>query len=208
MMTTDNSPASAPGITVFCDRPSDSNLRFIAPNGEQHIFHCTIGKNGFCAADEKTEGDGKTPLGNYFLRNALLRADRLSDVSPLPVLPLPWRWTAADDGWSDDGRDPNYNRPVRLDGRYGEGGEQGYSAENLQRDDMLYDVIITISHNDSPPVPGMGSAIFFHVQNTEKPAEKRYTLGCVALKKADMLAILPQLQANMPFSIIAEKWQG
>ena len=37
------------------------------------------------------------------------------------------------------------------------------SAERLQRPDRLYDLVIELGYNDSPPRPGAGSAIFMHV---------------------------------------------
>ena len=76
----------------------------------------------------------------------------------------------------DDPADPAYNRPVRL--------PHPFSAETLQREDMLYDVVLVLGHNDAPPVPGAGSAIFFHLWNEAKPADQRTTEGCVAIARA------------------------
>ena len=112
---------------------------------------------------------------------------------PPPGFALPWRWTHAADGWSDDPADPAYNRPVRL--------PHGFSAETLQREDMLYDVVLVLGHNDAPPVPGAGSAIFFHLWNEAKPAAERSTEGCVAIARADMEALLPMLGPGMVLEI-------
>lgn len=136
---------------------------------------CTIGRGGFCAAGDKREGDGCTPLGTWPLRAALLRPSKVSVAG----LSLPWRWIRSADGWSDDPVDPAYNRPVRL--------PRGFSAESLIRDDDAYDVIIVLGHNDAPPVRGQGSAIFFHL------SEGRPTAGCVAVERSDMLRLLPLL---------------
>ncbi len=152
---------------------------------------CTIGRGGTCAADAKQEGDGCTPLGRWPIRAALFRHGR---SAPPQGIKLPWRWTLPSDGWSDAPDDPAYNRPVRL--------PHGFSAETLQRDDMLYDIIIVLDHNMSPPVPGMGSAIFFHLWNEEKPPAKRTTEGCVAIKRDDMMRILPALEPGMTMEII------
>lgn len=138
---------------------------------------CAIGKGGPCVASAKREGDGCTPLGDWPVRGVLLRGDRIA----LPVPPAaPWRWTRAGDGWSDGVSDPEYNRPVQLPHRY--------SAETLQRTDEAYDVIVVLGHNDAPPVPGQGSAIFFHCWVEGRPTE-----GCVAIAKGDMLKLLPKL---------------
>lgn len=145
---------------------------------------CTIGRGGACAAGDKREGDGCTPLGVWPLRGILLRAGK---VDPMEIR-LPWRWVRAGDGWSDDPADPDYNRPVRL--------PRGFSAESLTRTDDAYDVIVILGHNDRPPVPGQGSAIFFHL------SEGRPTAGCVAVERADMLRLLPLLAPGDAMAIV------
>lgn len=137
---------------------------------------CAIGRSGACPAAEKREGDGMTPRGSWPIRAVLLRPDR---VEP-PALHLPWRWLRPHDGWSDDPADPAYNRPIRH--------PHPFSAERLWRENGLYDVIVTLGHNDGPPVPGLGSAIFLHVWNEGGPTE-----GCVAIAKAELLTLLPLL---------------
>lgn len=112
---------------------------------------------------------------------------------PPAGLALPWRWTHANDGWSDDPRDPAYNRPVRL--------PHNYSAEQLQRDDMLYDIVVILGHNDRPPMPGAGSAIFFHLWDEAKPRPDRSTQGCVAIPRSAMESLLPQLRPDMVMTI-------
>ncbi|MEP2989715.1 MAG: L,D-transpeptidase family protein [Parasphingorhabdus sp.] len=146
---------------------------------------CAIGRSGACSADTKTEGDGYTPLGSWSIRGALFRPGR---STPPNDITLPWRWIGKQDGWSDDPVDPSYNRPVRL--------PHPFSAETLIRDDPLYDVIVVLGHNDAPPEPGNGSAIFFHVWNDSKP-----TAGCVAIARDEMDALLPRLTAGEPLEI-------
>lgn len=152
----------------------DSVTRTLRFDGRE--IPCAIGRSGACLAPDKREGDGMTPLGIWPVHTVLFRPDR---VSPPSGLALPWRWTRPDDGWSDDPADPCYNRPVRH--------PRPFSAERLWRDDGLYDVIVTLGHNDTPPVPGMGSAIFLHCWNQGKPTE-----GCVAIEKAELLRLLPR----------------
>lgn len=60
------------------------------------------------------------------------------------------------------------------------------SHERLWRDDALYDLVVELGYNDAPPVPGLGSAIFLHLERPDGgPTE-----GCVALQRDDLLAIL------------------
>lgn len=146
---------------------------------------CIIGRGGAVASAEKREGDGATPLGAWRLRCALLRPDR----GLVPPRALPWRWLRPQDGWSDDPADPDYNRPVTHPHRW--------SAEQLWRDDAVYDVIVVLGHNDAPPVPGLGSAIFLHATRPDRAA----TEGCVAVDAAVLAALLPRLASGMALTI-------
>jgi L,D-peptidoglycan transpeptidase YkuD (ErfK/YbiS/YcfS/YnhG family) len=130
-----------------------------------------FGRAGARPAAAKREGDGATPLGEWPVRAALLRPDRV----PAPATRLPWRWLRPDDGWSDAPADPAYNRPVRL--------PHGFSAESLWRDDHVYDAILVLGHNDSPPVAPLGSAIFWHCCRSDR----RPTEGCVAIERDILL---------------------
>jgi L,D-peptidoglycan transpeptidase YkuD (ErfK/YbiS/YcfS/YnhG family) len=141
---------------------------------------CLIGKGGAVSAEAKREGDGATPLGKWPIRAALLQPDR---ISAFPLLNLPWRWLRSQDGWCDDPQDVAYNRPVQH--------PYAKSAERLWRDDGVYDVIILLGHNDSPPVSGRGSAIFLHCT-----AASTFTEGCIAVAKDHLLGLLPSLSAK------------
>ena len=140
------------------------------------IIACAIGRGGTCDADAKREGDGCTPRGLWPIRAVLLRPDRWI----APPAHLPWRWLRTDDGWSDDPRDPAYNRPVRH--------PHSFSAERLWREDGLYDAIVLLGHNDMPSVAGKGSAIFFHLREGEA------TEGCVAVPRETMVALLAMIE--------------
>jgi L,D-peptidoglycan transpeptidase YkuD (ErfK/YbiS/YcfS/YnhG family) len=138
---------------------------------------CAIGRGGFVAAAAKREGDGGTPAAPLPLRGLLLRPDR----EPAPQTPLPWRWLRPCEGWSDDARDPAYNRPVSH--------PHGFSAERLWREDGVYDLILVLGWNDRPVVPGRGSAIFWHVAH----ADFQPTEGCVATPREAIRLLLPRL---------------
>lgn len=133
---------------------------------------CAFGRSGVAAV--KREGDGVTPVGLFPLRGALYRPDRGDPPgTALPVAPI-----RPEDGWCDDPADPAYNRPVAL--------PYGASHERMWRDDRLYDIVVVLGHNDDPPVPGLGSAIFLHVAREDYgPTE-----GCVALEPDDLRRLL------------------
>ncbi len=139
-----------------------------------HTIPCAIGKHGAIAAEHKREGDGKTPLGTYFLRHVYARPDR---VVPFET-GLPLTWLTPEHGWCDDAAHSLYNQPVML--------PFAASHENLWRDDGLYNIIVTLSHNDAPAVPHMGSAIFMHCCKYDEAGQIKPTLGCVAIAEADL----------------------
>jgi L,D-peptidoglycan transpeptidase YkuD (ErfK/YbiS/YcfS/YnhG family) len=137
-------------------------------------YRCALGRTGLVR--DKREGDGATPIGDYPLRRALYRADRLD----APKIKLPLQAIRPDDGWCDAPADPAYNRQVRL--------PYAASAEALWRQDHLYDVVVVLGQNDDPPVPERGSAIFLHVARPDYgPTE-----GCVALALDDLLELLAE----------------
>jgi len=144
------------------------------------------GRDGTVEGAKGREGDGKTPLGRYHLRFGLYRADRL----PQPDTALTIHALQPDDGWCDSTDHPAYNRFVQL--------PFPASHETLWREDGVYDVILVMSHNDSPPVPGLGSAVFIHCRQPDH----RPTLGCLALGAPDMGDLLPKLWVGMTVEIV------
>ena len=144
---------------------------------------CALGRSGIRAT--KREGDGATPAGKFPLRRVYYRPDRL----PSPKTGLPTEPLRQADGWCDAPEDPAYNSLVQLPHRS--------SAEALWRGDHLYDVIVVIGFNDDPPEPGRGSAIFLHLASaTYSP-----TAGCVAVTRADAIAMLEKLGPASSISI-------
>jgi len=146
---------------------------FQTPNG---VYRAALGKSGIKPEAGKVEGDGATPLGEYILRRVLYRPDR----GAAPHTALPVRIIRENDGWCDAPEDPAYNRPVRLPYRA--------SCEEMNRTDELYDIVVVLSHNDDPPVSGKGSAVFLHCAKPDYTP----TLGCVALSRSDLEAVLAE----------------
>lgn len=135
---------------------------------------CAIGRSGMIAAAQKREGDGASPIGIWPIRRFVYRADRLA----LPQTLLPITATQVQDGWCDEADDPLYNQPVTL--------PYLASTEQMWREDHVYDLVAILGHNDAPPVPGMGSAIFLHLARPGfTPTE-----GCIALSLEDMLEVM------------------
>ena len=80
-------------------------------------------------------------------------------------------------GWCDDPSNNNYNKLIKINNKI--------KCENLFRKDSIYDILIPINFNTKKIIKNKGSAIFLHLTNNYKK-----TLGCIALKKKDMLILL------------------
>ena len=128
-----------------------------------------IGRNGMAPPGAKREGDGRTPSGTsgfgFFF-----------GVDPDPGVHFPYRRVHASDAWDDDPSSPLYNDWV--DDRYADPG-----ADPEPMDVSAYDLGAVIGYNTAR-TPGLGSAIFLHV-NTGTP-----TAGCVTLPAGELLEIL------------------
>ena len=161
---------------------SDSGYRLIAPH---YRCGCLVGKTGFIAGEDKREGDMATPVGAWPLRRLYYRPDRIAPPETgLPIIPLDESM-----GWCDDPADPAYNMPITRPyaGRH----------ERLWRADGLYDLIVVLGHNDSPPIPLRGSAIFLHLREDDT----RHTAGCVAVTRQDLLVLLRAADTNTTLRI-------
>ena len=133
---------------------------------------CVLGWGGVCT--NKYEGDGVTPVGRWPLRSVYYRPDRISRPNTL----LPTQALKPEDGWCDDPKNAAYNQHIQK--------PFAASYEDMWREDGVYDLIVVLGHNDSPPQPDKGSAIFMHVVQPDlSPTE-----GCVALALDDLVEIL------------------
>lgn len=136
------------------------------------VFQASVGRSGI--SWQKKEGDGFTPAGAFRLQGGFFRSDRLR--RPAWVKPL--SSIKANLGWCDDPGSQLYNRPVSRGSRN--------RHENLLRDDRVYDIVFTTSHNERPRILNRGSAIFFHLSG----ADYRATQGCVSVCLNDMRKLL------------------
>jgi L,D-peptidoglycan transpeptidase YkuD (ErfK/YbiS/YcfS/YnhG family) len=147
---------------------------------------CALGRGGVTPAVDKREGDGASPLGVWPIRRLLYRPDRGGP----PETALASQALSPDDGWCDAPDDPAYNRAVKH--------PYPASAEQMWRDDALYDLVLVLGHNDDPPVPGAGSAIFLHIARPDyAPTE-----GCIALARADVIDLLKAARPGDAVAIV------
>jgi L,D-peptidoglycan transpeptidase YkuD (ErfK/YbiS/YcfS/YnhG family) len=158
-------------ITVTSPSPA-ATRGTLEVNGK--TYPCTLGRGGVVAPEDKKEGDGKTPLGTYPLRQLIWRADR----APKPETGLHTEALTPETGWCEDPASPEYNMKITL--------PHPSVHDRMTREDDLYDYVVVIGYNDAPIVAGKGSAIFMHLARPDFSP----TAGCVGLRREDLLEVL------------------
>ena len=149
---------------------TEKTLRF-----RSSLYRCSIGKGGL--KENKEEGEGATPCGEFLLEKVFFRPDRiLCPTTILPVQPL-----TPEMGWCDEPKSLFYNQLISL--------PFSESHEKLWREDSLYDLIAVVGYNTNPVIAGKGSAIFLHLARPDFTP----TDGCIAFTLEDFLEILRNL---------------
>jgi L,D-peptidoglycan transpeptidase YkuD (ErfK/YbiS/YcfS/YnhG family) len=128
-----------------------------------------IGRNGFAPPGAKREGDGRTPSGRFGF-------GFFFGVLPNPGVRFRYRQSHPYDFWDDDPASPRYNEWV--DRRRA---DPGLGPEPM--DVPGYDYGALIAYNTAR-TPGLGSAIFLHVNIGIA------TAGCVTLPVGELLKVL------------------
>ena len=147
-------------------------------------YKCALGKNGI--AKRKKEGDKKTPAGLFSLGKVYYRKDKIRDLKTnLKKIVIKKKMA-----WCDDPNNKFYNKLTFTNDKL---------KEKLYRKDNLYNIIVVINYNIKPIIKNKGSAIFIH------SARKNYsgTMGCIGLKKKDLLDILKTVKKRTKIKIIA-----
>ena len=149
-------------------------------------MRAVVGRSGIVKGEAKREGDGGTPSGVHRVELAFGYEAKLATG-------LAYRQATADDWWIDEPKSPSYNRWVT--------GKPQVSAEAMRRDDDQYEVGCVLEWNTKEPVPGRGSAIFFHVWKDPDTS----TSGCVAVSEPDARALLAWLdRSRSPVFVVCE----
>lgn len=152
---------------------------------------------------KKVERDKRAPAGVFEI-------GKIYGYEPkLPAgASYPFHQVTDADLWSDDPRSPDYNRHVVIDPAHP---PENYSHEKMRSGDFAYHWLIEIRHNSDPPVPGAGSAIFFHIRR----GVARTTSGCTTMAESDLLKIIRWLRAEkhpcyalLPWGEYQRKWQA
>ena len=147
-------------------------------------YKCAIGKNGI--TNNKIEGDKSTPSGIYSIKKIYYRRDRLS----LPKLDFQMIPISQNFGWCDDICSSYYNKFIEF--------PFSHSAENLYREDEIYNIVCVINYNTDPIIKNKGSAIFLHIANTDYSG----TAGCLALKQDDVIELLKNIDIDTKINVL------
>ena len=162
-------------------------MKLVVKNGflinQDQKYKCSIGYNGL--SKDKAEGDGCTPVGTFKLNKIMYRPDKINNFKSN----LETEIIEKKDGWCDDINSELYNQKIIFPFEL--------SAENLYRDDDLYDLICIIDYNLNPIIKGKGSAIFLHVASSDYSP----THGCVAIKKDGLIEIAKKLNRDSSIQI-------
>jgi len=153
-----------------------------------------LGKNGLAwgsglAGQEepglhKKERDGRAPAGIFAIGKVFGYDAKLP-----PGGDYPYHQVTEADVWSDDPRSANYNRHIVIDPK---NPPDNYTHEKMRSGDFAYHWLVEIRHNSDPPVPGAGSAIFFHIRR----GGNRATTGCTTMAEPELVKLISWLRAG------------
>jgi L,D-peptidoglycan transpeptidase YkuD (ErfK/YbiS/YcfS/YnhG family) len=152
----------------------------------------------------KEERDGRAPAG-------IFRIGRIYTYdAQLPAgADYPFHQVTRADAWVDDVTSPNYNRFVTIDNP--DQPPPWFEKQKMRHNDFAYRWLVEIRHNSDPPLPGHGSAIFFHIRR----GVNRPTAGCTTMAVPDLVRLMTWLRAGqhpcyvlLPESEYRKKWQS
>jgi L,D-peptidoglycan transpeptidase YkuD (ErfK/YbiS/YcfS/YnhG family) len=191
--------------------------KYERPRGGKWVEHGSavpvlFGKNGLAwgtglagqgeSGLRKKERDGRAPAGVFRIGQVFTY-----DAQLPPGSDYPFHQVTEADLWSDDPRSPDYNRHVVVDPK---NPPDNYSHERMRSGDFAYRWLVEIRHNSDPPVPGAGSAIFFHIRR----GVSRATAGCTTMAEEELVRVIQWFRvanhpcyALLPKSEYETKWQ-
>jgi L,D-peptidoglycan transpeptidase YkuD (ErfK/YbiS/YcfS/YnhG family) len=150
----------------------------------------------------KKERDGRAPAGIFGIGEVFGYEAKLPSGGDYP-----FRHVTEADVWSDDPRSPNYNRHIVIDPK---NPPDNYTHEKMRSGDFAYHWLVEIRHNSDPPVPGAGSAIFFHIRR----GVNRATTGCTTMAQPELVKMIAWLRASkhpcyvlLPIDEYQKKWR-
>lgn len=141
------------------------------------------------SAPTKREGDRRAPAGIFKLGGAYGYA---AAVRRHPK--LAYRQVTPRDLWVEDRTSPYYNRHLVLDHVPRAAWEK---KAQMRQNDHAHSLKLYIGHNDAilggKPVPGLGSAIFFHIW---RGGGSKPTAGCTTMHQANLKQLIAAIDPD------------
>jgi L,D-peptidoglycan transpeptidase YkuD (ErfK/YbiS/YcfS/YnhG family) len=179
-----------------------------------HPFPVLFGKNGVAWGTglagqgepglRKKERDGRAPAGVFQIGKIYTYDARLPTGADYP-----FHQVTTADAWVDDVTSPDYNRFVTI--KDPAHPPPWFEKQKMRHNDFAYRWLVEIRHNSDPPVPGEGSAIFFHIRR----GVSRPTSGCTTMAEENLVDLIKWLRASRHpcYALLAraeyeKKWQS
>ena len=138
------------------------------------------------SAHTKKEGDGRAPAGIFRLGGAYGYAAAIKRHPKLK-----YHKVTAHDLWIEDQTSPYYNRHLILDHLPQATWEK---KAQMRQNDYAHSLKLYIGHNDSilggKPIPGRGSAIFFHIW---RGGGSKPTAGCTTMQETKLKQLIASI---------------
>ncbi len=133
---------------------------------------------------QKQERDGRAPAGIFRIGKIYTYDTALPSGASYP-----FRTVGRGDAWVDDVNSPYYNQHVVVDPA---NPPPWFEKQKMRHGDFAYRWLVEIRHNSDPPVPGAGSAIFFHIRR----GVTRPSAGCTTMAEANLVNLIRWLRAD------------
>ena len=151
----------------------------------------------------KVEHDHRAPAGVFRIGTIYTYDESLPQGANYP-----FHTVGPGDAWVDDLRNGHYNQLVTVDTQ---NPPPWFEKQKMRHGDFAYRWLVEIRHNADPPVPGFGSAIFFHIRRG--PA--RPSAGCTTMAEDSLVDLIRWLRANanpeyvcLPRSEYLSRWKA
>jgi L,D-peptidoglycan transpeptidase YkuD (ErfK/YbiS/YcfS/YnhG family) len=132
----------------------------------------------------KVEKDKRAPAGVFKIGKIYTY-----DASLPAGANYPFHTVTKADAWIDDPNLAEYNQHVTVDLK---NPPPWFDKQKMRHNDFAYRWLIEIRHNSDPPVPGAGSAIFFHMRR----GPTRPSAGCTVMAESNLIRMITWLRAN------------
>ena len=151
----------------------------------------------------KAEHDWRAPAGVFKIGKIYTYDPKLPEGADYP-----FHQVTGADAWVDDVTLPEYNTFVTIDPK---NPPPWFEKQKMRLNDFAYRWLVEIRHNSDPPVPGDGSAIFFHIRR----GVTRPTGGCTTMAEENLESLVRWLRADkhpeyalLPWSEYQLKWKA